>query len=190
MAVRDHFRALIEPEMLAHAVGRHLHQPVDVEVARARDVTLPRVARLAERFRRTRAACARRGSGRSPRRPASSSISISLTARRTVATSAATDGRCSSSLEPRRDPPRQRDAEQVAGADHPRCVRDVGEEALTDGERLEPRRELVRVAAAERVVVVAEAVVEAVHEQPRLRALGSACGQERRARDNARRGTP
>ena len=99
----------------------------------------------------------------------------------TTSTSAAIEGRCSSSAEPRRDPRGQLDAEHVARADHPGDVRHVREQALPHLERVQLAGQVVVVAATERVVVVAEVVVEAIHEQARPRTLGEIGRQQRRS---------
>jgi hypothetical protein len=88
----------------------------------------------------------------SPRRCASSSISISL------------------------------EIQHVARPDHPRHVGDVRVQALPHLEPLELAGEVVRLAAAEGVVVVAEVVVEAMDEKPRTCALLRVERQEGRLR--------
>ncbi len=152
--------------------GVELHQSGDVEVARARDVALARVARLAERCRRTRAAVRTSTTATSPSRAASSSSVDLAHSARTTSTSAATDGRCSSSSSHAASSRRQRDAEHVARAGSPtarrRCPR-RGSAPLRAPSSLAASS--FGVAAAEGVVVVAEILVEAVDEEPRPRAL-------------------
>ena len=64
--------------------------------------------------------------------------------------------------------------------DHPRDVRDVREEALAEVELVELPLEIVRVAAAERVVVVPEVRVEAVDLEPRSRPPRGSAGRNDR----------
>ena len=77
---------------------------------------------------------------------------------------------------------RQLDAEHVARTDDPRDVRDRREAVgqVRDVELAQPLHEVVGLAAAERVVVVPELVVEAVDAQPLERALRGIGGRERR----------
>ena len=139
-----HLGARLDAELGLDLGGIEVHQPVDVDVARAGDVALPRVARLAVACRRTRRPSARRATATSPSRPLSSSIVDLAHSARTVATSAAIDGRCSSSASQRAEVRGQLDAEHVARPDHPRHERDVREQALADLERLQPLVERVR----------------------------------------------
>ena len=126
------------PSSLADRRPRRARAARRVEVTRARDVALPRVARLAAACRRTRPPCGRRRPR--PRRAGadSSSSSISLTARRTTPSSAANAGRSRELGEPLARAARAARRRAVAGADHPRREGDVGEEAQPDRERLEP----------------------------------------------------
>src|SRR5581483_1665579 len=96
VAVRHDLGAGGEPERAVDVVGRHLHEPVDVEVARAGDVPLTRIAGLAERA----VVLVRRAhvDERDLAEPGPQLLERDLGHRaRTTSTSAAIDGRRSSS---------------------------------------------------------------------------------------------
>ena len=91
----------------------------------------------------------------------------------TTSTSRATDGRADSSSSHAAIRAGQLDAEPVAGAQHPRHEREVRRRgSARPAAPPAARSSVVRVAAPEGVVVVAEQRVEAEHREPRRRARG------------------
>ena len=189
MAVDDDLRTRGQLELCRDLLRVEIHQAVHVEVARAGDVPLARIARVPER-----PVVLVRGPHvhdrdlvESPNELVELDVAHSA---RTTSSSAATAGLARERLQPCLEPVGQRHSEHLPSTKHPGHVGDVAEEAQADRKLLEAGVELVVLAAPERVVVVAEQVVEAVNDAPGLRAVGQRLGAAAPASGAALRGTP
>ncbi len=173
VAIRDTSLPASMPSAASIWFELELHQPVDLDVPRTGDVPLPRVARLAERpvvfLHRAHVDIAT-----SPSRPRSSSIAISvIRARRSRPRPRSTGAARARPSQARSARAARRRAGRARGSPTAR-MRHLRRGSARPRAASSRACQIVVVAAAERVVVVAEKVVEAMHEQPSPRALARA----------------
>ena len=181
MAVRRDLRAGREADELLDLLDRlALCKHADVEVARARDVPLPRIARAAARPVVLALGADVQHGQRGILEPARKLVELDVhRSAATTSSSSRTRRPLGELCEPLVDVRRQLEAERIACTDDPRHVCDRREAVRRRIELLQTLDERVLVAAAEGVVVVAQVVVEPIDPQALERPLRRIAREER-----------